>query len=73
MLILLNPFLELCLSTPIFFPSIILFHMFVQALDTLKIPEHRFGTSDTLKKMICLSIWLALLHLLCHFHMNLII
>ena len=41
-----------CLSTPAF-SSIILFHMFVQAFDELKIPKHRFGI---LKKVICLSI-----------------
>ena len=43
------------LSAPAF-SSIILFHMFVQAFDTLKIPEHRFGTRDTLKKVVCMSI-----------------
>ena len=42
------------LSAPSF-SSIILFHMFVQAFDTLKIPHH-FGTRDTLKKVVCLSI-----------------
>ena len=54
MLILSNPFLEFCLSTPAF-SSIILIHMFVQAFDTLKTPEHRFRTRDTLNKLICLS------------------
>ena len=62
-------FLEFCLSTPAF-SSIILFHMFVQAFDTLKIPEHRFGTRETLRKVICLSISQALFLLLYHFHMN---
>ena len=42
------------------FSSIILFHIFVQAFDTLKITEHCFGTRDTLKKVICLSISQAL-------------
>ena len=32
--------------------SIIWFHKFVQAFDTLKILEHCFGTQDTLKKVI---------------------
>ena len=31
-------------------------HMFVQEFDTLKIPKHHFGTKDTLKKVICLSL-----------------
>ena len=31
-------------------------HMFVQAFDTLKIPELSFGTRDTLRKVICLSV-----------------
>ena len=34
--------------------------MFVQAFDTLKILDHRFGTRDTLKKVTCLSISRAL-------------
>ena len=58
-------------SQPPLFSSIILFHMFVQAFDTLKIPEHRFGTRDTLKKVICLGISRALFLLLRLFHMNL--
>ena len=33
-----------------------LFHKFIQAFDTLKIPVHCFGTRDTLKKVIYLSI-----------------
>ena len=37
----------------------------------LKTTEHCFGTRDTLKKMICLSISLECFLLLCHFHMNL--
>ena len=37
-LILSNPLLEFCLSTPTF-SFIILSHMFVQAFDALKIPE----------------------------------
>ena len=44
--------------------------MFVQEFDTLKIPEHRFGTQDALKKVIGLSISQALFLLLFHFHMN---
>ena len=40
-------------------------------VDTLKSAEHRFETRDALKKVICLSIWRALLLLWCHFHMNL--
>ena len=70
MLFLLNPFLEFCLSTSTF-PSIVLFYMFVQAFDALKIPEHRFETRDTLNKVICLSILLVFFLLLCDFHMNL--
>ena len=69
MLLLWNPFLEFCLSTPAF-SSIILFHMFIQAFNTLEIPEHCFGTLDTLKKVICLSISSALFLLCCKFHMN---
>ena len=53
MLIFPSPFLEFCLSTPAF-SSIILFHVFVHAFDTLKIPEHRFGTQH--KKVIYLSV-----------------
>ena len=30
--------------------------MFAHAFDTLKIPDHRFGTRDTPKKVICLSV-----------------
>ena len=45
--------------------------MFVQEFDTLKIPEHRFGTGDALKKMICLCILQAHFLFLCRFHMNL--
>ena len=45
--------------------------MFVQAFDALKIPENRFGTRDTLKKVICSSISRAFFLLFCHFHMNL--
>ena len=73
--LLLNPFLELCPSNPVF-SSIILFYMFVQAFDALKISEHRFGTRDTLNlknlKVICLSIQVSQVFflLLCHFHMN---
>ena len=63
--ILSNPFLEFCLSTPAF-PSVILFRMFVQAFDTLKIPEHRFGIRDTLKMVICLWILRPFFFLLCH-------
>ena len=70
MLILANPFLEFCFLTPTF-SYIILFHMFVKAFDTLKIPEYRFWTRDTLKKVICLSISWELFLLLCHSHMNL--
>ena len=44
MLILSTPFLEFCLSTPVS-SSIILFQMFVQAFDTLKIPENRYRES----------------------------
>ena len=69
MLILSNPFLEFCLSTPAF-SSIILIHMFVQAFDTLKTPEHRFGTRNTLNKVIWLSVSLARFLLLCQFYMN---
>ena len=65
-----NPFLEFCLSTPSI-SSFILFYIFVQAFDTLKIPEHRCGARDPLKKVICLSILLLFSLLLCHFHMNL--
>ena len=43
MLILSNPILEFCISTPSF-SSIILHYMFVQALGALKISERRFGT-----------------------------
>ena len=50
MLILSNPLLEFCLSTPAF-SSIILFHMFIPAFHILKIPEHSFWTRDTLKKV----------------------
>ena len=46
-----NPCLEFRLSNPAF-SSIILFCMFVQAFDKLKIPEHRFGIRDTLKKVL---------------------
>ena len=45
----LNPFLEFSLST-LFLSSIILLHMSVHTFDTLKIPEHCFGTEDTLKR-----------------------
>ena len=45
-----NPFLEFCLLTA--FSSITLFYMFVHAFYTLKIPVHRSGTRDTLKKVI---------------------
>ena len=49
-----NPFLpvEFCLSTlgPAF-SFIMLFQIFIQAFDTLKITEHRFGTRDTLKQV----------------------
>ena len=69
MLTLSNHFLEFCLSTA--FSSIILFHMFVQAFDTLKIQEHCFGTRDSLKKVICMSILQALFLLLCQLHINL--
>ena len=41
--------------------------MFVQAFDT-KISKHSFGTHNTLKGVICLSVSLALLLLLCQFH-----
>ena len=63
-----NPFLEFCLSTPTFskFSSITLFHIFVQAFDTLEIPKHRFGTQDTLKKVICLSILQAFFSFSCN-------
>ena len=50
------------------FSSIVLLHMFIQAFDTLKIPEHcfgfKFGNLDTLKKVICLSILQVVLKLL---------
>ena len=59
MLIGFESFLGICIATPAF-PSIILLHMFVQEFDTLKIPEHRFGTQDALKKVIGLSISQAL-------------
>ena len=71
-----NPFLpvEFCLSTlgPAF-SFIMLFQIFIQAFDTLKITEHRFGTRDTLKNMVCLSISQGLVLLLCnsYFYMNL--
>ena len=64
-----NPFLEFCPSTPSI-SSFILFYIFDQAFDTLKIPEHRCGAWDPLKKVICLSILLLFFLLLCHFHLN---
>ena len=45
--------------------------MFVQAFSRFIIPEHRFRTRGTLKKMICLSISQGLFLLFCNFHMNL--
>ena len=65
-----NPFLEFFLLTPSF-SSNILFHIFVHAFDTLKIPEHRFATRNTLKKVICLSILQEPFLLLYDFHTKL--
>ena len=68
-------FLGILLLYTLFLPPYrsILFHKFVEVLDTLKIPVHCFGTQDTLIKVICLSILqvLFLIKLLCHFHMTL--
>ena len=60
---------EFCLSTSAF-SSIIVFHMSVQACNRLEIPEHRFRTLDTLKKMICLRVSQGLFLLSSNFHMN---
>ena len=62
-----NLFLEFCSLTHSV-SSIILFHKFVQAFESLKIPVCSFGTWDTLKKVICLSISQALFPML---YMNL--
>ena len=48
----------------------ILFHVFVHAFGTLKIPEYRFSTRDYLKKVTYLSILQGLFLRLCNFHMN---
>ena len=74
MLILFGPFLVILLLDPFF-----LFHYLVlqnrpciwNAFETLTIPVHCFGTRDTLKTVICLSISRALFLFFCHFHINL--
>ena len=56
--------LQACSSflNPFFFLTPISFHHIVsQAFDTLKTPVRCFGTQDTLKKVLCLSISQAIL------------
>ena len=70
MLILFESFLGILPLNPLVFFHHLVPHV-CQAFDKLKILERRFGTQDTLKKVIYLSISLALFLLLCLFHMNL--
>ena len=70
MLILLEPFLVILLLDTTC-SSIILFHMFIHAFNSSKIPVHCSGTQDTLKKVICLNLSWDLFLLLCRFYMNL--
>ena len=69
MLILFNSFLELSFCSSIFFHHLV--QQVCPCIWQFEIPMHCFGTRDTLKKLICLSILKAFFLLLCHFHMNL--
>ena len=73
-----NPLLEFCFSTWDDDPRVFFHHILAQLRPSIwqyltQTPVHFFGTRDTLKKVICLSLSqaLSLKVLWCHFHINL--